>query len=93
MSPDTSTEKASIEIDRKLFSPDALDGLSEFSHIEVVFYMNKVDSAKIEKGSRQIRNDPKLPKIGILSRRDKNRPNQLGTTVCKILKILNEDEE
>ena len=80
-------EKTSIELDRKMFSTEAFDGLKDFSHVEIIFYMNKVDSAKIETGARHPRNNQVWPKVGIFAQRAKNRPNQIGTTVCRILKV------
>ena len=35
------------------FAPDALAGLTEFSHIEVLFYFHQVDTAKIVSGARR----------------------------------------
>ncbi len=78
-------ESASIELDPSQFSEEALIGLSEFSHVEIIFYMDRVDSSKIEKAARHPRNNNNWPKVGIFSQRGKNRPNQIGTTICKML--------
>ena len=80
-------EKTSIELDPSQFSNDALTGLSDFSHVEIIFHMNQVDPAKIETQARHPRNNPNWPKVGIFAQRAKNRPNQLGATICKILKV------
>lgn len=66
---------------------DSLRGLEEFSHVEVLFYFNRVDPEKIVSGSRHPRNDPDLPEVGIFAQRGKNRPNRIGTTICKILRL------
>jgi tRNA (adenine37-N6)-methyltransferase len=84
---DWDKESASIELDVQQFSADALAGLSDFSHVEVIFFMDQVDSDKIEKSSRHPRNNKAWPKVGIFAQRAKNRPNQIGTTFCKILKV------
>ncbi len=76
-----------VELDAAQFSADALAGLEAFSHAEVTFYMDQVDPAKIERGARHPRNDKHLPKVGIWAQRGKNRPNQIGHTICKILQI------
>jgi len=62
-------------------------GLVDFSHVEILFHMNQVDPGKIEKNARHPRNNPEWPKVGIFAQRGKNRPNQIGTTVCKVLKV------
>ncbi|MCB0367937.1 MAG: SAM-dependent methyltransferase [Bdellovibrionales bacterium] len=76
-----------IELDKNEFSPDALAGLETFSHAEIVFYMDKVAPEKIEKTARHPRNNEDWPKVGIFSQRGKNRPNQIGITICEVLKI------
>jgi tRNA-Thr(GGU) m(6)t(6)A37 methyltransferase TsaA len=79
-------EQAYIELDNTQFSPEALIGLSEFSHVEILFHMDQVDPNKIEKSARHPRNNLDWPKVGIFAQRGKNRPNQIGTTICKVLK-------
>ncbi|MGZ3782623.1 MAG: SAM-dependent methyltransferase, partial [Pseudobdellovibrionaceae bacterium] len=62
-------------------------GLLDFSHVEVIFYMDQVDPSKIEKTVRHPRNNAQWPKIGIFAQRGKNRPNQIGTTICRVVKV------
>jgi len=81
------SEHASIELDPTQFSEEALLGLCEFSHAEVIFYMDKVAPSKIQKTARHPRNDAAWPMVGIFAQRGKNRPNQIGTTICKILNV------
>lgn len=80
-------EQVYIEIDSDQFTNEALLGLNDFSHVEIVFYMNQVDPQKIERTARHPRNNPDWPKIGIFAQRGKNRPNQIGLTICRVLKI------
>jgi tRNA (adenine37-N6)-methyltransferase len=80
-------EDASVELDSTRFNEVALVGLSDFSHVEIIFYMDKVDTAKIESAARHPRNNPDWPAVGIFAQRGKNRPNQIGTTICKIVKV------
>lgn len=79
-------EEASIELDPP-FGPEALAGLDTFSHVEVLFHMHQVDPARIERAARHPRNDASLPLVGIFAQRGKNRPNQLGTTVCRVVRV------
>ncbi len=80
------SEDAYIELDPQQFSAESLAGISDFSHVEILFHMDKVDPAKIEKTARHPRNNLEWPKVGIFSQRGKNRPNQIGTTICRVLK-------
>ena len=80
-------EKVYIELDSSQFTPDALLGLSDFSHVEILFHMNQVNPGKIETIARHPRNNKDWPKVGIFAQRAKNRPNQIGSTLCRILKI------
>ena len=76
-----------IELDSHQFAPDALAGLATFSHAEIIFHMNQVDPSKIESGARHPRNNTNWPKIGIFAHRGKNRPNQIGVTICRVKKV------
>ena len=69
------------------FSEESLYGLSDFSHLELIFFMDKVNPKNIVTDARHPRNRLDWPLVGIFSQRGKNRPNQLGLTVCKILEI------
>lgn len=79
-------ESAYIELNSK-YSADSLNGLEDFSHAEILFFMDQVDSNKIETSARHPRNNQDWPKVGIFAQRGKNRPNQIGLTVCEILKV------
>jgi tRNA-Thr(GGU) m(6)t(6)A37 methyltransferase TsaA len=69
------------------FSPEALFGLSDFSHVEVLFLMHQVDSAKIETGARHPRERADWPLVGIFAQRGKARPNRIGLTRASILGV------
>jgi tRNA-Thr(GGU) m(6)t(6)A37 methyltransferase TsaA len=64
----------------------ALDGIESFSHIEVLFVFDRVDDTKVMRGARHPRNNPAWPRTGILAQRAKNRPNRLGSTICRVLR-------
>lgn len=69
------------------FTPEALQGLADFSHIEVTFLFHQVDAAKIVTGARHPRNNSAWPAVGIFAQRGKNRPNRLGSTICPIVRV------
>jgi tRNA-Thr(GGU) m(6)t(6)A37 methyltransferase TsaA len=64
---------------------DALEGVETFSHIEVLYHFNAVEPGKIIQGARHPRNNPDWPKVGIFAQRGKNRPNRLGSTICRVM--------
>ncbi len=79
-------EDSYIELSHS-FSEQSLFGLEDFSHVEIIFYMDKVKTEKIIKDARHPRNREDWPKVGIFSQRGKNRPNQLGLTISRIKKV------
>jgi tRNA (adenine37-N6)-methyltransferase len=76
-----------IELDPKELEPDAVLGLADFSHIEVVFLFDRADPAKACRGARRSRGREDWPLTGILAQRAKDRPNRLGVTVCGLLRV------
>ena len=76
-----------IELDGSRFGPEALVGLSEFSHVEVIFYMHGIVTGSVEMGARHPRGRKDWPKVGIFAQRAKFRPNQIGATVCRLRKV------
>lgn len=81
------SETARIELDPEHFIEESLAGLETFSHVEVVYLFDRVTADKIERGARRPRNNPEWPRVGIFAQRGKNRPNRLGTTVCRVKKV------
>jgi len=80
-------ESAAIQLDASRFTREALVGLEQFSHVEVLFLMDRVDPSRIEAAARHPRNDRRWPRVGIFSQRGKNRPNRIGLTVCRVLRV------
>lgn len=76
-----------IELDAEQFNEEVLYGLGDFSHCEVVFHMNRVSEEKIETAARHPRNRTDWPKVGIFAQRAKGRPNRVGVSRCKVLKV------
>lgn len=69
----------------KDLSPDTLDGIESFSHLEVIFYFDQVEDQKVVWGSAYPRGNEAYPKVGIFAQRKKSRPNKLGLTIVKLL--------
>ena len=80
-------ETTRIELDASQFAPDALLSLDRFSHVEVIYWFHHEEAAKPNLVARRPRGRADWPLVGIFAQRAKNRPNRLGLTVCKILKV------
>lgn len=76
-----------LELDGLRFGPDALAGLADFSHVEVIFVFDQVTDAEIVVGARHPRGRMDWPLVCILAQRGKNRPNRLGVTICRIVAV------
>ncbi len=66
---------------------EAFRGLDQFSHVEVIFCFHEVEESRIVTGARHPRNNAAWPSVGIFAQRGKNRPNRLGSTVCRLLGV------
>jgi tRNA-Thr(GGU) m(6)t(6)A37 methyltransferase TsaA len=69
------------------FGPEALTGLSDFSHIEVIFHFNQVPEGEIHIGARHPRGRTDWPAVGIFAQRGRNRPNRIGASICQLLSV------
>lgn len=80
-------EDCEIELDADRFGPDALAGLADFSHVEVVFQFHQVAEADVQTGARHPRGRTDWPLVGIFAQRGRVRPNRLGVTTCRVLGV------
>jgi tRNA-Thr(GGU) m(6)t(6)A37 methyltransferase TsaA len=78
--------EATIDLDQR-FPPDALAGLEDFSHLEVVYVFHRVDEGSITTGARHPRERQDWPLVGIFAQRGKARPNRIGVTVCELVGV------
>jgi tRNA-Thr(GGU) m(6)t(6)A37 methyltransferase TsaA len=65
----------------------SLVGLSEFSHIEVLFLFHGVDPETVSTSTRRPRGNPLWPEVGIFAQRAKDRPNRLGLCTCQLIDV------
>jgi tRNA (Thr-GGU) A37 N-methylase len=84
---DWGESRACIELDGARFGPEALAGLADFSHLEVIFVFDRVTEAQIEYGARHPRGRADWPLVGIFAQRGRNRPNRLGLCTCRIVRV------
>jgi tRNA (adenine37-N6)-methyltransferase len=78
--------RARIELDAR-FGPEAIEGLDQFSHVEIVYHFDRVDEAKIVTDARHPRGRADWPKVGIFAQRGKARPNRIGVSVCRLIAV------
>jgi tRNA-Thr(GGU) m(6)t(6)A37 methyltransferase TsaA len=79
--------ESKVILDADCFGPDATLGLETFSHVEVVYHFDQVRDDEVQTGARHPRGRTDWPKIGILAQRGKGRPNRIGVTICRLLKV------
>lgn len=84
---DWGSVEATIELDTDVIGPDALRGLDEFSHLDVIYVFHEVDPAKATTGARHPRGNSAWPEVGILAQRAKARVNRIGVTTCEIVSV------
>ena len=63
---------------------EAFDNISDFSHLEIIYYFDKVESKDIVFFGRP-RGNPKYPITGIFGQRKKDRPNTIGLCTVQLL--------
>lgn len=73
-----------IELDATRFTPESTKGLEEFSHLEVIFLLDRIRPESVLTGAKHPRERQDWPSVGVFAQRTKDRPNRIGVTVCKI---------
>ena len=74
-----------VVIDKSL-PEECLDGLETFSHVEILFYFDKVSDSQKFSMSRHPRDNKDWPQVGIFAQRNKDRPNHVGLSIAHIIK-------
>jgi len=63
---------------------EAFTNISDFSHLEIIYYFDKVNPADIVFSGRP-RGNPDYPVAGIFGQRKKDRPNTLGLCTVELI--------
>ena len=63
---------------------EAFEGISAFSHLEIIYFFDKVKPSDIVFSGRP-RGNPGYPVTGIFAQRKKDRPNTLGLCTVELL--------
>jgi tRNA-Thr(GGU) m(6)t(6)A37 methyltransferase TsaA len=79
--------RSRLELDASRFTAEALAGLREFSHVEIVFLFDRVTDDDVSLGARHPRGRADWPMVGIFAQRAKHRPNRIGVTVCRLIAV------
>ena len=78
---DTST----IVLDEQYVS--GLKGLEVFSHVIILYHLDKAKYEKENHLQRRPQNREDMPLVGIFSQRGKDRPNRIGMTSVEIVSV------
>ncbi len=65
---------------------EALDGIEDFSHIIVIFWLHRVSEEKRHLMKLHPKDRAELPEVGVLATRSQYRPNPIGLTVVRLLR-------
>jgi tRNA (adenine37-N6)-methyltransferase len=79
------SETATLVLDPGTLDPDATAGLAEFSHLEVVFHFHL--EHRVRRGAAHPRGNPAWPRVGVLAGHSPVRPNHLGVSRCRLLRV------
>ncbi|MBD8057593.1 SAM-dependent methyltransferase [Cellulomonas sp. JH27-2] len=63
---------------------ESLVGLADFSHVEVLFWFDRVVRRSDHTGTSRARGRADMPLIGVFAARGPNRPNPVGVSICRI---------
>ena len=63
---------------------EAFENITDFSHLEIIYYFDKVESKDIVFSGRP-RGNPSYPIIGNFGQRKKDRPNRIGLCTVQLL--------
>jgi len=79
--------RSRIELDPGQFGPEALTGVDQLSHIEVLFYFHLHADEPVETGARHPRDRADWPAVGIFAQRGRMRPNRIGLCACRVISV------
>lgn len=72
-----------IELEDEL-PESAFSGIEGFSHLEVIYLLDRLDPAELVLSGRP-RGNPAYPEMGIFAQRKKDRPNGIGLCTVELL--------
>lgn len=70
---------------QEAFAP-GLQGIEDWSHVVVIFYMHEVRFDPQKHLVRRPRNREDMPEVGVFAQRNRHHPNPIGITAVKVLR-------
>jgi len=64
---------------------DGLDGIEQFSHLLVLFWMHRAAEAEPVRMRRRPQGREDMPELGIFAQRARHRPNPIGITTVELV--------
>ena len=81
-------DSSTIVLDEQFAS--GIKGLEDFSHVIILYYLDKAKYDREKHLQRRPQNREDMPLVGIFSQRGKDRPNQIGITSVQVVSVLND---
>lgn len=78
-------DEVESEIVLDAVAPEALDGIEEYSHIQAIFWMDRVTAEQRRVWKVHPRGRQDLPLVGVFATRTPHRPNPMGLTTVELL--------
>jgi tRNA (adenine37-N6)-methyltransferase len=69
------------------FGDRCLTGLDGFSHVEVVFFFDRLAEREDYRQPLRPRGRADLPEVGVFADRGPRRPNRIGCTTCEVVSV------
>jgi tRNA-Thr(GGU) m(6)t(6)A37 methyltransferase TsaA len=64
---------------------DGLDGIEDFSHVLILYWMHRAAEAEPVRLRRRPQGRADMPDVGIFAQRARHRPNPIGVTAVQLL--------
>ncbi|AXL90006.1 transcriptional regulator [Streptomyces sp. CB09001] len=78
--------RSTITVDER-FGEACLQGLEDFSHVEVLFVFDRLPELDDYREPRPGRGRADLPPVGVFAGRGPRRPNRIGSTCCAVVSV------
>jgi tRNA-Thr(GGU) m(6)t(6)A37 methyltransferase TsaA len=65
---------------------DGLDGIEQFSHLLILFWMHRAAEAEPLRMRRRPQGRADMPEVGLFAQRARHRPNPIGVTAVRLLR-------
>lgn len=66
---------------------ESLAGLADFSHVDVLFWFDRVTARDSYAGLRRPRGRDDMPLIGVFGDRGPHRPNPIAVSACELVEV------